>query len=41
VRICSALVSMVKILPSGMMTSCRILWCLKLSIHRTEIDVEV
>jgi hypothetical protein len=26
---------MIKILPSGMMPSCRIMWCLKLSIHRT------
>jgi len=31
-----SLASMIKILPSGMMPSCRILWCLKLSIHRRE-----
>jgi hypothetical protein len=35
VRICSALVSMIKILPSGVMPSCRILWFLKLTMHRT------
>ena len=29
------LVSMIKILPSGMMPTCRILWCLTLTIHRT------
>jgi hypothetical protein len=29
------MVSMIKILSSGIMPSCRILWCLKLSIHRT------
>jgi hypothetical protein len=26
---------MIKILPSGMMPTCRILWCLTLTIHRT------
>jgi hypothetical protein len=35
VRICSALVSMIKILPSGVMPTCRILWFLKLTMHRT------
>ncbi len=28
---CTALVSMIKILPSGVMPSCRILWFLKLT----------
>ena len=35
VRICSALVSMIKILHSLMMPTCCILWCLTLTIHRT------
>ena len=40
VRICFAWASMIKIPPNGRMPSCRILWFLKLTLHRTAMRMQ-